>query len=211
VGFRLTAEEIEHLDELVTEHGFSDRSALLRAWLEQDGHSKKARESSRNLASASRTSTQAETVSRVEIHPRTNYRQTSRTKANRTRSSNPVAHVEPTPPRRRHPRITAVPHAMDSSPSPTQPKSIMRELLAELNRHKGELLIRVADVVRALLPHASMETVHDALLTLNRNGLIELRPDGGTEFLKAEDAALCPRGPRDTVFSYARFKDDSAR
>jgi hypothetical protein len=87
----------------------------------------------------------------------------------------------------------------------------MRELLSELNRRRGELLIRVADVVRALLPHASIEAVHEALLTLNKNGLIELRPDGGSEFLKAEDAAVCPKGPRETVFSYARWTDASTR
>jgi hypothetical protein len=102
---------------------------------------------------------------------------------------------------------------MDSSPSrdessqATPPKSIMRELLAELHRHKDPHLglIRVADVVRALLPLASLDAVHDALLTLARHGSIELRPDGGTEFLKADDAAVCPRGPRDTVFAYARL------
>jgi len=135
--------------------------------------------------------------------PRTNPRQTT--------------HVEPTLPRRRHPRITATPRMMDSSPScdesssKPQPRSIMRELLAELNRHRGELLIRVADVVRALLPHASMEQVHEALLTLNRNGLIDLRPDGGSEFLRPEDVAVCPRGPRETVFAYARWTDTSTR
>ncbi len=39
VGFRLTDNEIERLDHLVTEHGHRDRSALLRAWLEQGGAS----------------------------------------------------------------------------------------------------------------------------------------------------------------------------
>ena len=87
----------------------------------------------------------------------------------------------------------------------------MRELLAELNRHRGELLIRVSDVMRALLPHASMAAVHDAPLTLNKNGLIELRPVGGSEFLRPEDAAVCPRGPRETVFAYARWTDTSTR
>lgn len=87
----------------------------------------------------------------------------------------------------------------------------MRELLAELNCRRDELLIRVADIVHALLPHASMETVHDALLTLNKNGLIELRPDGGSEFLRPEDSAVCPRGPRETVFAYARWTDTSTR
>ncbi len=77
-------------------------------------------------------------------------------------------------------------------------------LHAESGAHRlDELLIRVSDVMRALLPHASMEAVHDALLTLNKNGLIELRPTGGSEFLRPEDAAVCPRGPRETVFAYA--------
>ena len=190
VGFRLTDDEIERLDNLVTEHGLRDRSALLRAWLEQGG-------------------TTAPT-------PRTDHRQTPRTTAKVTRSSKPVAvpRVEPRTERPRHPRIITTPRVMESSPSSdasshveTNPKSIMRELLAELNRHRGELLIGVADVVRALLPHASMQTVHDALLTLNKNGLIELRPDGGSEFLRPEDAAVCPRGPRETVFAYARWTD----
>lgn len=35
----------------------------------------------------------------------------------------------------------------------------MRELLTELNRHSGAQLIRVADVVRALMPHEPMETL----------------------------------------------------
>lgn len=197
VGFRLTEEEIEHLDELVTEHGFADRSALLRAWLEQDGPSKKkTRESSQatpapNPASTSRTSKRGKTVSRVEVHPRTNYRQTPRTEPIST-------------------QITTTLRTMDSSPSPTtQPRSIMRELLAELHRQTPPRigLIRVADVTRAMLAHASLDAVHEALLTLAKHGTIELRPDGGTEFLKAEDAALCPRGPRDTVFSYARWTD----
>jgi hypothetical protein len=85
----------------------------------------------------------------------------------------------------------------------------MRELLAELHRQTPPRigLIRVSDVVRAMLPHASLDEVHEALLTLAKHGTIELRPDAGTEFLKAEDAAVCPRGPRDTVFAYARVLD----
>jgi hypothetical protein len=90
-----------------------------------------------------------------------------------------------------------------------RPKSIMRELLTELHRQVEPRLglIRVANVVRAMLLHAPLDVVHEALLTLNRNGLIELRPDAGTEFLLPDDIALCPRGPRDTVFAYARLLD----
>ncbi|MBK9260701.1 MAG: ribbon-helix-helix protein, CopG family [Polyangiaceae bacterium] len=187
VGFRLTQDEVDRLDHLVAEQGHRDRSALLRAWLAEGGP----------------TSTT----------PRTNTADVPRTNSKRTQAT---ARTEP-PTRPRHPRITATPRVKDSSPSsgePSQemrPKSIMRELLAELNLRRDALLIRVPEVVRALLPHASMETVHEALLTLNKNGLIELRPDAGSEFLKPEDAAICPRGPRDTVFSYARWTDTSTR
>ena len=87
----------------------------------------------------------------------------------------------------------------------------MRELLTELHRHRGEILIRIPDVVRALLPHASIEAVHEALMTLFKHGTIELRPDGGTEFAKADDLAMCPRGPRDTVFMYGRWTDSNTR
>ena len=100
------------------------------------------------------------------------------------------------------PRINVTPRVMESSPSSdasshvdTKPKSIMRELLAELHRQHAPLgLIRVADVVHALLPHA-------------KHGTIELRPDAGTEFLKPEDIEVCPHGPRETVFAYARWTD----
>ena len=193
VGFRLTQDEEARLDELVSTQGHKDRSALLRAWLAQGGPS---------------------------TTPRTNYRQTPRTTAKITHSSKPVAaqSIEPIPARPRHPRLNVTPRVMDSSPSSdasshvdTKPKSIMRELLAELHRHKGALLIRVPDVVRALMPHASITTIHDALLTLAKHGTIELRPEAGSEFLKPEDAEVCPRGPRETVFAYARWTDTSTR
>lgn len=89
----------------------------------------------------------------------------------------------------------------------------MRELLTALHRHRDPHvgLIRVADVVRAMLSHAPLEAIHEGLLTLAKHGTIELRPDGGTEFLKADDVKVCPRGPRDTVFAYARWTDTSTR
>ncbi|MBK9260797.1 MAG: ribbon-helix-helix protein, CopG family [Polyangiaceae bacterium] len=189
VGFRLTQDEVDRLDHLVAEQGHRDRSALLRAWLAEGG----------------------------PTSPRTNSARTPHTSTRGARRSSAASPVEPTKDRPRHPKITVTPRVMDSSPSSgepsqeTRPKSIMRELLAELNLRRDALLIRVPEVVRALLPDASMETVHEALLTLNRNGLIELRPDAGSEFLKPEDAAICPRGPRDTVFSYARWTDTSTR
>ena len=211
VGFRLTQDEEARLDELVSMQGHKDRSALLRAWLAQGGPSMTTRT---NSASNAPSSTATSTTTR------TNYRQTPRTTDKIAHSSKPVAapSVEPVPARPRHPRLNITPRVMDSSPSSdessreaTKPKSIMRELLAELHRHKGALLIRVPDVVRALMPHASITTIHDALLTLAKHGTIELRPEAGSEFLKPEDAEVCPRGPRETVFSYARWTDTSTR
>ena len=85
----------------------------------------------------------------------------------------------------------------------------MRELLTELHRQTEPRLglIKVANVVRVMLLHAPLDVVHDALLTLAKHGSIELRPDAGTEFLRPDDVALCPRGPRDSVFVYARLID----
>jgi len=72
VGFRLTQEEEERLDELVLEQGHRDRSALLRAWLEQAGPSTRR----------SSTSNVVKTPS-----PRTNSKRPPRTTAKSTRSS----------------------------------------------------------------------------------------------------------------------------
>lgn len=65
-------------------------------------------------------------------------------------------------------------------------------------------LVRIADLVRKLAPQLSKDEVHRVLARAFELGTIELRPDAGTEFLKAEDVALCLPGPRGTVFSYAR-------
>ena len=65
-------------------------------------------------------------------------------------------------------------------------------------------LVRIPDLVRALASRFSTEVVHLALSKAAENGVIELRPDAGTEFLKSEDMSLCLPGPRGTVFSYAR-------
>jgi hypothetical protein len=199
VGFRLTEEEIENLDRLVRELGFADRSAMLREWLERGGSSPRT-----NRGNTSRRRTKKEeNVSVVESTPPTN-----------------SVHVDPTPPtntpRTLPPNVKLVPRtsAMDSRSSPPVEKpSIMRELLAALHReHDPRLgLIRLPHVVRSMLAHASLEDVHDALMRLAKHGTIELRPDAGSEFLSDDDAALCPRGPRDSVFSYARWTDTSTR
>lgn len=65
-------------------------------------------------------------------------------------------------------------------------------------------LVRIADLVRTLAPRLPKDEVHRALSKAFELGTIELRPDAGTELLRAEDIALCLPGPRGTVFSYAR-------
>jgi hypothetical protein len=65
-------------------------------------------------------------------------------------------------------------------------------------------LVRIPDLVRALAGRLSANDVHRALSDAAASGAVELRPEAGSEFLPAEDAILCPPGPRGTVFSYAR-------
>ena len=54
---------------------------------------------------------------------------------------------------------------------------------------------------------ATIAEVHRALLDAAAAGTVELRPEAGGEFLKEEDARLCPAGPRGTVLSYARLRE----
>lgn len=65
-------------------------------------------------------------------------------------------------------------------------------------------LVRIADLVRTLESRLPKHAIHRVLNKAFEGGTIELRPDGGSEFLKPEDAALCIPGPRGTIFSYAR-------
>jgi hypothetical protein len=69
-------------------------------------------------------------------------------------------------------------------------------------------LISVADAVRrvgAALGLAQADA-HATLLALGERRVVELRPvDPSTEPLPAEDAELCPAGPRGTVLAFARL------
>ncbi|TKC94592.1 hypothetical protein [Polyangium fumosum] len=86
---------------------------------------------------------------------------------------------------------------------------VVDQVLAALHReHDPHLgLISISRVVRSLVPHVPVNDVHTALLALHKQATIELRPEAGSEFLHDNDAALCPQGPRGTVFSFARLLD----
>lgn len=78
-------------------------------------------------------------------------------------------------------------------------------VVAEAVRRMAVLdLVRVPDLVKALEGKVGIAEVHRALLDADDAGTIELRPEAGSEFLREEEARLCPPGPRGTVLSYAR-------
>lgn len=80
---------------------------------------------------------------------------------------------------------------------------LVLETLRQLENSKIKL-VRIADLVRKLESRLPKDEIHRVLNKAFEGGTIELRPDGGSEFLKAEDAVLCMPGPRGTIFSYAR-------
>jgi len=69
-------------------------------------------------------------------------------------------------------------------------------------------LARVPDVVRAVGGQVAREEAIRAMLTLDRAGTIELRPESGIGLLSEADAALCPRGPRAVPLSFVRVVED---
>lgn len=66
-------------------------------------------------------------------------------------------------------------------------------------------LLYVPDLVHALAPHP-VEGIKAALL--EASSVLELRPESGIETLSKADAALCPRGAKGVVLSYARIIDE---
>jgi hypothetical protein len=85
-----------------------------------------------------------------------------------------------------------------------EPRAIVADALRRLEDRTLKL-VRIPDLVRALDGRLPLTTIHRALLDAAEAGAVELRPEAGSEFLSEEDASLCPAGPRDTVFSYARL------
>lgn len=90
----------------------------------------------------------------------------------------------------------------------------MRDVYEALRQNQDARtgLMYVPDVVRAVEHRVPVDRVHAVLRVLVDRGVLELRAGAGGEHRPKEDAALCPPGPRKTVFSYARWKGvDAAR
>lgn len=177
VGFRLTEDEERRLDELVTEQGHKDRSALLRAWLAQGGPASTTGANSPSIVTFAK--------------------------------NEPRAHSRPRDTSARPPSTSTTQRAPNSPPSTPTPR-VFEQVLSVLRReheHDPHLgLISIVKVVRSLAP-VPVHDVHAALLALHERSTIELRPEAGSEFLHDDDAALCPPGPRGTVFSFARWTE----
>jgi hypothetical protein len=88
------------------------------------------------------------------------------------------------------------------------PVDVWATVEAALAKHEAASLgglVPVAPLVRALAPVLAMADVHEALFAASARGVFDLWPEsGGGGMLSAEDAALCPAGPRGTVLSYVR-------
>ncbi|KYF72903.1 hypothetical protein BE11_33480 [Sorangium cellulosum] len=97
-----------------------------------------------------------------------------------------------------------VPSVQNSSATAIAPRQLVELALRRLEDPKLKI-VRIPDLVRSLDGKLSVAEVHHALSEAADGGAIELQPDAGSEFLPTEDAALCPIGPRDTLFSCARL------
>lgn len=92
-----------------------------------------------------------------------------------------------------------------AGPLPTE-DAVLSFVIESLKRLEDPRLklVSIPELVRSLAGSLSMESIHRALESAAKCGVIELRPEVGSEFLKPEDARLCPAGPRGTVLFYAR-------
>ena len=107
----------------------------------------------------------------------------------------------------RAPRNASV---IEGAAEPTEDPKALVEAEVQRLADPALKLVSIPDVVRALRHQLGPAEVHRALFALDTEGVIELRPDAGSEFLRPEDAQLCPQGPRDTVLSRARVRDASS-
>lgn len=87
------------------------------------------------------------------------------------------------------------------SKTPPLRETLLDVLRAHTPKSKAQSIM-VAPVVRELAGRGHEQTlVLEALLALDREGVLELRPESGAGLLAKKDAALCPQGPTGTLSS----------
>jgi hypothetical protein len=83
-------------------------------------------------------------------------------------------------------------------------KDVVRAALLTTKSTLG--LCFIADATRDLMGNGyTMADVHATILSLSEDGEIDLRTDGGSQYLAEDDERHCPPGPRGSVFSRCRF------
>ena len=178
ITFRLSADEAKQLDEAVKELGFKDRSELLRTWLEQ----------LRSVTAG--TGTNAE--SPVEAS-------TAEVSADAENNADEMA---PT-------RSTNTEETSQHTELYVQAIGSMCHVVAlviyrEADPRSG--WCRIPNAVRLLPPHMAPVQALVIMNAFRDAGMLELRPPNGRyEWVRAEDAALCPRDWRGKVLSRARL------
>lgn len=89
---------------------------------------------------------------------------------------------------------------------PAQSKLDLSQLLLAVEQERDPALGMsfVPAVIHALGPGVVVSEALALLLSAARDGMIELRPEGGLDRLTPEESALCPPGPHGTKLSWAR-------
>jgi hypothetical protein len=179
VTFRLTADEARQLDELVKELGFKDRSGLVRSWLAQ----------SRSVARGTSE------VACAPVEPNA-----ATTSVDTENNMDETAAARPSP-------------KEDPPNQPVQANDLTLNdlfvlVVAAIHREADERSgwSRIPNAVRLLLAQVTPAQFFLTMDFLQRMGMLEVRPPNGrTERLRIEDAALCPRDSRGKVLSRARL------
>jgi hypothetical protein len=98
-----------------------------------------------------------------------------------------------------------VPMSAAPPPRDIEPAEVLAVARRVLDPHTG--LVHVPAIVRAF-DGQPLERVQAALRAASQAGMLELRPESGIGLLSKDDAALCPKGMKGVVLSYARIIEE---
>jgi len=177
VGFRLTEEEVQRLDQLVQDLGHKDRSSLLRTWLAQSGPVP------RMADDASSHSARAKIIEAP---------------ANSPQPTNEIATA--------HSSHNDEPPEQATPSGQLNPYELIASLRILIQREKdpGTGLSGIPNVVRALLPRSTIERIYLVMGLLVAIGALQLHPKGSAP-LSSEDEVVCPCDAEGTVFSHMQW------